>query len=62
MAYDRNKKAEPTKEQSDKIDELRSLGYVWDKGQSISAAGVVMTKDGDIWAFSLDGEIVHVTE
>jgi hypothetical protein len=49
----------PTKEQNDKVEELRIDGYVWDQKDSISAAGVVMRKGEDIWFFGLEGEIMH---
>lgn len=52
----------PTKEQLDKTDELRAQGYIWNQAKSISACGVVMEKDNDIWFFGLGGEIMHNPE
>lgn len=35
--------------------------YVWDKGRSVAAAGVVLKRDsdGDFWFFGMEGEIMH---
>jgi hypothetical protein len=50
---------QPTKEQLDKLVELKKKGYVWDKQMSISCAGVVYKKGEDIWIFDLEGGIHH---
>lgn len=48
-----------TPEQSKKIEELQSQGYVWNKQKSISAAGVILEKGEDFWFFGLSGEMEH---
>ena len=50
----------PTPEQTAKTEELLAKGYIWNKQDSISAAGVVMDKDNDRWFFGLSGEIEHI--
>lgn len=49
----------PTAEQTAKVEELKELGYTWDKEHSAMACGVVMAKGNDIWFFGLTGEIIH---
>jgi len=48
-----------TKEQHEKIEELQKQGFKWNKSKSISACGVVLEKDNDIYFFGLNGEILH---
>ena len=48
-----------TPEQRKKIEELMAQGYVWDKEDSVAAAGVVLKKGKDTWFFGLGGEIMH---
>jgi hypothetical protein len=52
----------PTKEQEDKLKEIQSQGYKFDKQLSVSSAAVIMVKGQDIWLFGLDGSIAHNPE
>jgi len=49
----------PTPEQEAKTEELRKIGYTWDKNKSTAACGVVLTKGDDLYFFGLSGEILH---
>lgn len=48
-----------TPEQQKKIEELVANGYIWNKEDSVAAAGVVLDKGKDRWFFGLSGEIIH---
>jgi hypothetical protein len=49
----------PSKEQLEKIENIKMLGYTYDKQHSMAAAGVIFSKGNDFYFFGLEGEIMH---